>query len=69
MMAGPAANIIAAPNACSTRKPTSDQMDQDRVQAREPTVNRTKPVTYTLFSPIMSANRPKVSRSVLMINR
>ncbi len=69
MMAGPMANAIAAPTACSTRKPMSQYTLVDRPHSSDPRMKMTSPAMKIGFLPRMSANRPTPSKSVAMVSK
>ena len=68
-IAGPMANSMPAPTACTTRAATSTQTLGASEQRSEPPTKTTNPAKYTRLSPSMSPRRPNVKRNVLMVSR
>ena len=56
--AGPAANSIEAPTACSTREATSASIEPEAAHAAEPSPNTSSPPTYSRLRPQTSPSRP-----------
>ena len=68
-IAGELANSIAAPNPCKARAAINAIALGAMEQSSEPAMKTTKPATYTGLWPLMSPNRPKLSRMPLTSSR